>query len=512
MNVDAEMSSDVEMEEEVGSQRFLFFNLVPSWTVSFLTHVIILVIFALWVLHTPPEPKVTFEASTATNDSDADSLDIGDVDLDLPTLDSLEESAITETQTLSEITPTELEFSEPASMATDLSMLDASPLGAVPAGAESGGGELAARSGEGRKNAMSNGASAESEECVDLALEFLARHQLEDGSWNFDHTVGSGNRSRRNPGQLTSARAAATGLALMAFLGCGETHKEGRYRDTVQKGLHYLVETRGQKTTNGFSFFVADYGDNMYSHGICAIAICEAYAMTHDSWLKGPAQGTLDFIGYAQHPGGGWRYLPRVEPGDTSVAGWQIMAMKSGLLSGLEVDTKVLNNSKKFLDQVSIRSGAFYGYMEPPEYNNIGHHKGRTAIGLLCRMYMGWPRENPALGEGVEWLANRGPYLGSRDNPRGADMYYNYYATQVLRQWGGDDWKKWNEKMRDYLVESQDKDGAERGSWYFPSGDLGSEAGGRIYCTTMAALTLEVYYRYLPIYREEVSPEKLILD
>ena len=44
--------------------------------------------------------------------------------------------------------------------------------------------------------------------------------------------------------------------------------------------------------------------------------------------------------------------------------------------------------------------------------------------------------------------------------------------------------------------------GHERGSWYF-GGDPHNEQGGRLYCTAMCAMTLEVYYRHLPIYRKD---------
>jgi hypothetical protein len=56
--------------------------------------------------------------------------------------------------------------------------------------------------------------------------------------------------------------------------------------------------------------------------------------------------------------------------------------------------------------------------------------------------------------------------------------------------------------MRDYLIETQSKSGHEAGSWYFDGTDLGSLAGGRLYCTAMATMILEVYYRHLPLYSD----------
>ena len=83
-------------------------------------------------------------------------------------------------------------------------------------------------------------------------------------------------------------------------------------------------------------------------------------------------------------------------------------------------------------------------------------------------------------------------------------MYYNYYATQIMKQYGGKQWPKWNNKMRDYLVKTQSKEGNETGSWFL-GGKSGhsNKRGGRLYSTAMATMTLEVYYRFLPIYSDK---------
>jgi hypothetical protein len=79
-------------------------------------------------------------------------------------------------------------------------------------------------------------------------------------------------------------------------------------------------------------------------------------------------------------------------------------------------------------------------------------------------------------------------------------MYFIYYASQVLHHLGGRHWEKWNPRMREYLVHSQATKGHEAGSWYFD--EPHSTPGGRLYTTTMAIMTLEVYYRYMPLYGE----------
>jgi len=332
------------------------------------------------------------------------------------------------------------------------------------------------------------GASQGSEKAVAMALEWLAYHQMPDGGWNFNH----GLCPRRggvcqNPGSATKARNAATGLALLPFLGAGQTHTSGKYKSTVKNGLYYLVSHMDRR--NGA---LNEPEGNMYSHGIAAIALCEAYAMTHDKGLYQPAQAAVNFICYAQDPvGGGWRYQPRT-PGDTSVVGWQLMALKSGHMAYLRIPPVTIQKASQYLDSVAGNSGANYGYNKP------GSGQATTAIGLLCRMYLGWKHDNPALQKGVQSVSNQGV---SKSN-----MYYNYYATQVMRHWEGDEWKKWNDSMRDWLVNSQVKEGPERGSWYMAGGH--SERGGRLYCTSMATMMLEVYYRHLPIYRKQSTEEE----
>jgi len=247
---------------------------------------------------------------------------------------------------------------------------------------------------------------------------------------------------------------------------------------------------RGRVTENGLDF-QEGMKSGMYAQGLVAIVLCEAFAMTRDPALKEPAQQAIRFIEYAQDKkGGGWRYRPQ-EPGDTTVTGWQLMALKSADMAGLKVDRSVHYAAQRFLDSVASDEGSQYGYLDRTP------RRSTTAIALLCRMYGGWVRGNPPLVRGIGHLAAWGPSV--------TDIYYNYYATQVLRHWGGSDWKRWNEAMREYLISMQETKGHESGSWYFD--DEHSRVGGRLYTTSMAVMILEVYYRYMPLYGKQVFPE-----
>jgi hypothetical protein len=381
---------------------------------------------------------------------------------------------------------------------------------------------LATRGGglEGRKfenrleAAIAGGGTRRSEESVELGLNWLARHQFADGGWRFDleqHPDCDG--ACRDSGNHDSTTS-ATGLALLCFLGAGYTHEEGKYREVVTGGLEYL-QSKMRRTSMGgdlrdrgdAEFEVDDPftlrgpsnrrrrgggggADTMYSHGIATLALTEAYAMTNDSTLRDAAEQATRFIINAQYEDGGWRYQPAGEsngPGDMTVTGWQLMALKSAMLGGIDVPNNVWSQARAFIDTLEIDDGARFTYLAGQRAT-----AATTAIGVLARMIDGAPRDSRALLRGVAKIGAQKPFENN--------VYFIYYASQVLHHLGGKFWTKWNAPMREYLIDTQATDGHEEGSWYILESH--SSSGGRLYTTTMAIMTLEVYYRYMPLYGE----------
>jgi hypothetical protein len=175
------------------------------------------------------------------------------------------------------------------------------------------------------------------------------------------------------------------------------------------------------------------------------------------------------------------------------------MALKSGAMGNLVVPHETFRMANSFLDSMAVNNGAYYGYDQATA--SIEGREATTAVGLLCRMYLGWPKEHPGMQEGVKYLSARGPSVD--------DLYYSYYATQVLRQHGGAEWTKWNTAMRDGLINAQTKEGHAAGSWYSAKGH--NLKGGRLYCTAMSAMILEVYYRHMPLYSDKSSDDEFEL-
>lgn len=394
-----------------------------------------------------------------------------DVEVDVPRPSAETLVAITETATAVEPTETTASLTRPASLAVQ-------PPASRPAAAAEA---FATRSGDARARAAGErGGSAASEAAVERGLAWLALHQGADGSWRFDLSNCQCAGACSHAGSITSTTA-ATGIALLPFLGAGHTHTDGPYREAVSRALYYLLG-RLQPTPRGGDLTEG----TMYGQGVATLALAEALAMTRDDMLVRPVTDAIRFIVTAQdHYGGGWRYLPG-QAGDTTVTAWQLAALKSAALAGVEVPTPTLDGVRRFLDRVQARGGECYGYMGPQT------KPCTSAIGLFCRLHTGW-EDREMLDRGLAALARPGPAPTA--------VYQNFYLAQALLQADHPAWPRWNARNRDQLVAQQARGGHELGSWLFD--DRETAPGGRLAHTALAVLTLEVYYRLLPLYRPD---------
>jgi hypothetical protein len=359
--------------------------------------------------------------------------------------------------------------------------------------------------GEEQRRAIMNkqGSGKETEKSINLALDWLKRQQQGSGNWRL-------HEGYPNAGDYTlRTDTSATALALLAFLGAGHTNETGKYKETVRKGLNWL---RGIQKDDGDFHDHAELGRQtaFYAHAQATIALCEAAAMTGDVAQQSTAERGVKFLLATQHPSqGGWKYQPQNEltVGDLSVTGWCLMALHSARAAGIEVSYEAFQRSSTFLDSVQTMGGSRYRYEphDPPDRVRLS----MTAEGLLCRQYLGWPKDYPSLQSGTRRL------LQDEHRPEWAarkrNIYEWYYVAQTLHNTGGKDWKTWYRDVNQMILAHQKKGGRKPGmdvdgSWS-PVEPIGSpheyaETAGRLYFTAMCLLVLETPFRHAPIYRE----------
>jgi outer membrane biosynthesis protein TonB len=358
-------------------------------------------------------------------------------------------------------------------------------------------GTYSLRSAPGRLGLIAGqGGNAQTEAAVAAALGWLAAAQSRDGRWDAvqfgggqeELTLG---QNRGGAGQ--GADTGVTALALLAFLGAGHSHMHGEYQDNVRRGLDFLLRSQA---TDGSLFGEATLYAQMYCHSMATFALAEAQALSGDRRLEAAVTKSVSFSLAAQNTStGGWRYRPG-DTGDTSQLGWQVMALASAERAGITVPQQTWDRVQRFLGTVQRGSnGGLASYRPDSPFST-----SMTAEALYCRLILeqmnGVNLTESAAAEATTQL------LATPPSAERINLYYWYYATLALhhRQNSSEAaktaWRKWNDGMTAALTKSQITVGNDAGSWN--SNTIWGGYGGRIYTTAMAAMCLEVYYRYAP--------------
>lgn len=322
------------------------------------------------------------------------------------------------------------------------------------------------------------GGSAETEQAVTRALDWLAKHQSRDGRWSgqdFDDNCGY----CRGDAEIDSD-AAITSMALLCYLGAGHTHQsDGPYRDNVRRALTWLVSRQDNSGD-------LRQGETMYAQALASVALCEAFSMTRDPMLDRPTRRAVAFLvqGPRRDPRNPRDAAARASD-DTSVLGWQVMAMQSARRAGIAVPDTTFTSARRFLDQVIIPGSAGrYAYTPNGRAN-----AAMTAEAMFVQQLLGHTRDEERMRDSARFILDTPPRWNA-----GAPTYYWYYATLALFQQQGESWRAWNEALTPELLNNQRRDGKAAGSW--DPQDEWSRLGGRIYQTAICTLSLEVYYRY----------------
>ena len=398
----------------------------------------------------------------------------------------------------------------------------------------------------GGKTGRGGGATQGTEKAVLEGLRWLVRHQRPDGSWGILalKSICDTDKPCFDPKETYADHydEGLTAMALLCFLGAGYSHESKqdlvdtarakRYKigEVVKNGLQWLVKRQNEQ-----GYFSKDQAF-MYNEALCALALTESYGLTQNRFWKEPAQKAINFLQRAQRPNPtgsgnwGWRYASRqaIEekfPGgsideagkkelfdsDTSVTGWVVMALKSAIISGLQVDKNAMDGGLAFTKWVTANDG-LVGYNDP---KNAGltvqgrgddkfdyHATSMTSLGICIRIFCEHDPNDAFFEPGAQRLIKDLPTV-DKDH-RKIDYYYWYYGSMALNQLDGPDsprksgkfWGPWNKAMVAAVVSLQDTQerSCNRGGWIQP--DRWAYAGGPIYSTAINVLTLEVYYRY----------------
>jgi hypothetical protein len=332
-------------------------------------------------------------------------------------------------------------------------------------------------------NTVKNGIDQPVIDAVEAALKWLATHQEPDGSWD----------ATKYEGQETGEKMAETAIALLAFLGAGQSEISGEYKTTVRAGVRYLnsiVDAHRQKN-KGLNF------GRTYGSSIILMALSEASIFGSSPLTKSNANAIAEAL-IKSHQGTqeGWLYNGAGD--DFSVSGWVALALKSAKMA----DLPALKDKNFKATYLSYKDWV-HKTMANPEtgmarYRGDGDiNKGSRNMSLVAMVVkhgMSYDMKDPfmqkAVQHGETWAKALLP-----EKPR--DSYGIYYGTLAAYMCDDKFWELWNAKMKVCLVKSQRQGEVQQfgGSWD-PTDSHTGKHGGRVMDTALFALCLEVYYRY----------------
>jgi len=362
----------------------------------------------------------------------------------------------------------------------------------------------------GKKRGAKGGKATE--EAVRNGLEWLKTHQDPAGYWDADgfSSMCGGIGTGTCDGEGESFwDVGLTGLALLAFMGDGNTTDSGVYKDVVKRGIAWIVEQRDPDTGLLGDRSAPEF---IYNHTLGTLALCESYYFVKSPRIKRVAQDAVDYLQHrARNPYGAWRYdVPPNGENDTSITGWGVFALASAKDAGLDVDEEALNGALDWIDEVTDKGNGRVGYVErgsrsartlANQHYPDDRGEAMTAVGMLARMFVAYGRgediaSDPVIRKQADLLKSKTPEWDP--DGLGVDMYYWYYGSYAMFQMGGSHWKAWKDSMETAVLGSQRDDADQKGSWD-PIGPWGY-SGGRVYSTSLMVLCLEVYYRYAKIF------------
>ncbi len=357
------------------------------------------------------------------------------------------------------------------------------------------------------------GGGAHTEGAVLRALRWLKKHQEEDGSWRLQS--GGGSVDLRHTNKPRGAAVGITGLGLLTFLAHGETPQSPEFGSTVENAIRFL---QGQLNDDGTFSGMEDR--KHYGQIIAAYALAEAYGLTQIPTLGRSAETAMRGVLARRKANHGWDYLRsggRHMGGpdrlDVSLTAWAAQAIKAAQMAGLNVDGlyEATDQTIAALKKCYRERGSYGAFSYRSTDDRWWGLTGAAVLGLQLlgaadheetRQGMDWLTHNIEF----DWNGGGGLMRNLNNNP----IYNWYYITQTMFHEGGETWRDWNDQFSIQLVENQtviadgyeDMHGNKVDIGYWQPANSREWSQSYSYNTTLCALQLMVYYRYLPTFQD----------
>jgi hypothetical protein len=199
-------------------------------------------------------------------------------------------------------------------------------------------------------------------------LKWFASTQTDEGTWE-----------DRGSGVLVP-----TALVLLAFMGAGNTHRVGTYKECVRKALHRLAEKAGLDGSFGATHILPN---------VCATwALSEAYAVTRDYRIFVPYLRAVADVISKQIPAAGWPEKVGEQTSNFTVTAFATLALKAAKTAGLALPESSFDDAVSFFDSVTDESGRVGEDRENPERLPL-----HTAMAAVCRIFCGVPRRTASV-------------------------------------------------------------------------------------------------------------------
>jgi len=345
---------------------------------------------------------------------------------------------------------------------------------------------------------------APSQIAVEKGLDWLKRHQHSDGYWDCDNYISQCKEVNCKSVGHSLNDVGVTGIALLAFLGAGNTPISGPYKDVVRKGVEYLCIV--QNLSDG-CLAPKSFEHYMYNHGIACLALLECYGLSNYTPIKKSAEKALEFIHKSKNQGKAWRYntegLPPDMQNDVSVTTWMLLCLVSARDFDFPYHQTDIEDGIAFIKEMTDKETGRTGYMNTGSYSSrelgdelvwpFENTEALTAAGMMCRIFCEQNPDDDMLKKGAALLMKKPPTWKKEFS--GVDYHYCYYGTNAMYQVAGKDWVAWKKNILELLLPLQKTEGCLEGSWD-PTIDPWGDMGGRVYSTALCVLCMETFYRY----------------